>query len=163
MLSRTGSGISSWKARSFAFSSVSGRTALATARVWRPVEAAMVGNSAVGGGREIPFYWTTRPCPPGIRPLPTVPFGAMRVYSKKNSMVLANILYDTVENYNLASTFSRWNEVDLPLIAPAASPRSCGRCLRVIKNIRTQLFEITPAAGCARYIEAATKVRFSSL
>ena len=48
-------------------------------------------------------------------------------------MVLANILYDTVENYNLASTFSRWNEVDLPLIAPAASPRSCGRCLRVIK------------------------------
>ena len=32
-------------------------------------------------------------------------------------MVLANILYDTDENYNLASTFSRWNEVDLPLIA----------------------------------------------
>ena len=47
------------------------------------------------------------------------------------SMVLANIVYDTDENYNLASTFSRRNEVDLPLVAPAASPRSCERCLRV--------------------------------
>ena len=52
-------------------------------------------------------------------------------YIPKNSMVLANIVYDTGENYNLVSTFSRWNEVDLPLVAPAASPRSCGRCLRV--------------------------------
>ena len=29
---------------------------------------------------------------------------------------------DTGVNCNLASTFSRWNEVDLPLVAPGASP-----------------------------------------
>ena len=51
---------------------------------------------------------------------------------QKNSMVLlANIFYDADENYNLATTFSRWNEVDIALVAPAASPRSCGLCLRV--------------------------------
>ena len=65
------------------------------------------------------------------------------------SMVLANIVYDTGENYNLASTFSRWNEVDLLLIAPAASPRSCGRCRK--------------GARVIAYSARTTKVRFSLL
>ena len=51
-------------------------------------------------------------------------------------MVLANILYDTDENYNLASTFSCWNEVDLPLVWLAASLCSCGRCLHVYSIIK---------------------------
>ena len=56
----------------------------------------------------------------------------MRVaIQQKTRWVLANIVYDTGENYKLASTFSRWNKVDLPLVAAAASPSSCGRCLRV--------------------------------
>ena len=73
-------------------------------------------------------------------------------------MVLANILYDTG---NIASTFSRWNEVDLPLVAPAASPRSCGRCLHVYCIIKFPhaIFEIT----FLRIAIAATKVQFSSL
>ena len=41
-----------------------------------------------------------------------------------------------VKNYNPASTFSRWNEVDLLLVAPAASPRSCGHCLHVYSIIK---------------------------
>ena len=75
-------------------------------------------------------------------------FFDMRACSKKNS---ANIVYDTGENYNLASTFSRGNEVDLSLVAPAAYPRSCGCCLRLYCIIKFPHIEITRTEGCARY------------
>ena len=55
----------------------------------------------------------------------------LRAEIRKNSTVLAKLLFVTSENYGVASAFSRWSGVDSPLLALAASFRSCGRRLRM--------------------------------
>ena len=72
-----------------------------------------------------------------------VPFGAnidFQLCAKKLDGVLRNILYDRGENDRLASTFSRRNEVDLPLVAPAV-------VVALPPHIGTRYLEITRAEG----------------
>ena len=55
----------------------------------------------------------------------------LRAKIGKNLTALTKLLFVTGENYGVASAFSRWSGVDSPLLALAASLRSCGRRHRI--------------------------------